>query len=116
MFNNKTAKTPQDAWNQTTIELFGANTPAQRKGCPKNAFIGLCEDGLVRGIPKGNYTNRSDSLNKAYAVQAVKLLKANSELASDRNVLWNEVMRGVKKSHNSQMDVVLALWWNGQII
>lgn len=114
-FNDKAAETPLDAWNQATIELFGANTPAQRKGCPKNAFLGLCEEGLVRGIPKGNYMYRSDSLNKAYAIQAVELLKANPELASDRNVLWKEVMKGVKKSHNSQMDVVLALWERGLI-
>lgn len=53
IINNKEAPTPLDAWNQTTIELFGANTPAQRKGCPKNSFLGLCEEGLVRGIPRG---------------------------------------------------------------
>lgn len=116
MFNNKAANTPQDAWIQTTIELFGANTHAQRKGCPKNAFLGLCEEGLVGGIPMGNYTHRSDSLNKAYAVQAVKLLKANPELANDKKRLWREVMNGVKKSHNSQMDVVLALWESGLIV
>jgi len=116
MFNNDAAKSPQDAWSQSTIELFGANTPAQKKGCPKNAFLGLCEEGLVRGIPKGTYTYRSNSLNKTYAVDAVKLLKVNSELASDRNALWNEVMEGVKKSQNSQMDVVLALWESGLIL
>jgi hypothetical protein len=116
MFNNKAAKTPLDAWNQTTIELFGANTPAQRKGCPKNAFLGICEEGLVRGVPKGNYTYRSDSLNKAYAVEAVELLRGNPLLANDKNGLWKEVMRGVKKQHNSQMDVVLALWEKGLIV
>lgn len=78
--------------------------------------MGLCEEGLVRGVPKGNYTYKSNSLNKAYAVEAVKLLKANPELAKDRNSLWQEVMQGAKKSHNSQMDVVLALWENGFLI
>ncbi|MEK4059564.1 MULTISPECIES: DUF6979 family protein [Paenibacillus] len=116
ILNNRAVQTPLDAWNQTTIELFGANTPAQRKGCPKNAFLGLCEEGLVRGISKGNYTYKSDSLNKTYAVEAVRLLRGNPELANDRNSLWKEVMQGVKKSHNSQMDVVLALWASGQII
>ncbi|CAM4470617.1 DUF6979 family protein [Paenibacillus typhae] len=107
---------PLTAWNAAASDVFVEGTWTQRKGCPKNAFLGLCEDGLVRGIPKGNYTYRSDSLNKAYAVQAVKLLKANPELASDRNVLWKEVMKDVKKSHNSQMDVVLALWKSGLIV
>jgi hypothetical protein len=116
IYNDKAVGTPLDAWNQSTIELFGGNTHSQKKGCPKNAFLGLCEEGLVRGIPKGNYTYRSDSLNKTYAVQAVVSLKANPELVNDRNGLWKEVMKGVKKSHNSQMDVVLALWENELIV
>lgn len=41
---------------------------------------------------------------------------ANPELAKDKKGLWNEVMQGVKKSHNSQMDVVIALWGNGFIV
>ena len=45
---------------------------AQKKGCPRGAFLGLCEDGLVKGIPAGNYTVSKD--NKAYAVRAAELL------------------------------------------
>lgn len=104
---------PLTAWNTAASNMFGEGTWAQRKGCPKNAFLGLCEEGLVRGVPKGNYTYRSDSLNKAYAVEAVELLRGNPLLANDKNGLWKEVMRGVKKQHNSQIDVVLALWENG---
>jgi hypothetical protein len=107
---------PLTAWNTAASDVFGEGTWAQRKGCPKNAFLGLCEEGLIRGVPKGNYTYRSDSLNKAYAVEAVELLRVNPELANDRNGLWEEVMKGVKKSQNSQMDVVLALWNNDLIV
>ncbi|WP_248548621.1 DUF6979 family protein [Paenibacillus odorifer] len=116
IYNKSGTNSPLDAWNQSTIELFGENTHNQKKGCPKNAFLGLCEEGLVRGVPKGNYTYRSDSLNKAYAVEAVELLRGNPLLANDKNGLWKKVMRGVKKQHNSQMDVVLALWGNGLIV
>lgn len=59
------------AWNTTASDVFGEGTWVQRKGCPKSAFLGLCDEGLIRGVSKGNYTYRSDSLNKAYAVQAV---------------------------------------------
>jgi hypothetical protein len=45
---------------------------AQKKGCPRGAFLGLCEEGLVKGIPAGNYTTSKD--NKAYAVRAAELL------------------------------------------
>nr|WP_313637966.1 hypothetical protein [Paenibacillus sp.] len=55
-------------------------------------------------------------MNKTYAIQAVELLKANPELAKDKNELWRKVIKGVKKQHNSQMDVVLALWNNNLIV
>ncbi|MEK4453437.1 DUF6979 family protein [Paenibacillus sp. FSL L8-0506] len=113
---NEEQTEPLTAWNTAASDVFGEGTWAQRKGCPKNAFLGLCEEGLVRGIPKGNYTYRSESLNKAYALEAVELLKVSPLLANDRNGLWKEVMKGVKKSHNSQMDVVLALWNNNLIV
>lgn len=35
--------------------IFGEST-SQRKGCPKGVYLGLCEEGLVKGIPKGKYT------------------------------------------------------------
>lgn len=28
--------------------IFSEGTWAQRKGCPKNAFLGLCDEGLYR--------------------------------------------------------------------
>lgn len=107
--------TPLNGWNQSTNELYGENTHSQRKGCPKNAFLGLCEEGLIRGISKGNYAYKPDSLNKMYAIEAVRLLRKNSALANDKNRLWKEVMNGQRKSHYSQMDVVLALWNKGLI-
>lgn len=44
------SESPQDAWNRATSDIFGVNTSSQRKGCPRNAFLGLCEEGLVRGF------------------------------------------------------------------
>ncbi|ETT77484.1 hypothetical protein C173_03174 [Paenibacillus sp. FSL R7-277] len=108
--------TPLKGWNQSTSEIYGENTNSQRKGCPKNAFLGLCEAGLITGISKGNYAYKSHSLNKMYALEAVRLLRKNSVLANDKNRLWKEVMKGQGKSHNSQMDVVLALWNKGLIV
>ena len=51
------------------MKMFGEATTAQIKGCPKNAFLGLCEEGLVVDIEKGYYTERSTShKNKDYAI------------------------------------------------
>jgi hypothetical protein len=47
----------------------------KKKGCPKGTFLGLCEEGLVKGIPKGNYTKSVK--NKKYAIKAVTVLKQN---------------------------------------
>ena len=28
------------------IEIFGEGNASQKKGCPRNTFLGLCEEGL----------------------------------------------------------------------
>lgn len=43
------ATTPGEAWEIATIEIFGAGTSSQAKGCPKNTFLALCETGKVKG-------------------------------------------------------------------
>lgn len=116
LIEDKQASTPMDAWNIATTETCGEGTWGQKKGCPKNAFLGLCEEGLVKGIPKGIYTQRSNSQkNKGYVIKAVELLKVNQALAEDMKALWEAVMDGKVMSHNYQMDVVIAMWENGLI-
>ena len=114
LYTSKLVNSPQDAWEQATKNIFGEGTSSQKKGCPKGAFLGLCEEGLVKGIPRGKFTNSTK--NKDYAVLAVAILKNNTSLASDTSALWKSVLRGIEKQHNSQMDVVTALWNNGFII
>jgi hypothetical protein len=117
LIQHKQASTPMDAWQIATSELFGNGTESQKKACPKGAFVGLCEDGLIRGIPKGNYAVRSGlQKNKGYAVKAVELLKENPALGDDKKVLWEAVINGEVMKSNSQLDVVLALWIEGKIL
>jgi len=68
-------------------------------------------EGLVSGFPRGHYTQSRK--NKDYAIRALSLLKQRKNLANDLEGLWRTVMKGEKKKHNSQMDVVVALWNNG---
>lgn len=107
------ARTPRDAWDEAAARVFGPGTSAQ-KVCPRNAFLGLCEEGLVRGVPRGNYCNPPKK-NKSYAVAAVALLRREPGLARDPARLWDLVMKGEQKRHNSQMDVVTALWRAGLV-
>ena len=102
---------PSDAWKSAVKEIFPDSQSSQDKGCPKGAYLGLCEDGVVVGIPRGKYS-RSEK-NKNYAVIAIKLLRDNPSLSDDPKVLWTKVMQSLReegKKPNSQMEVVIALW------
>jgi hypothetical protein len=98
---------PIEAWKKATIEIFELGTSGQLKGCPKDAFLGLCEEGLIKGIPPRKYSRSKK--NKQYAVRAVEILKKHPELLSDKQALWRAVV-GMQKAHNQQMDVVVELW------
>jgi hypothetical protein len=93
--------------------LYPTSPSAREKGCPRGAFLGLCEEGLVKGIPAGRYTSSKD--NKDYAVRAAALLTEGKQNWSTSS-LWRAVTNDPAKTHNSQMDVVLALWNNDLIV
>ena len=104
---------PQEAWKITALDVFPNNVSSQVKSCPRNTFLGLCEDGLVKGVIEGSYTRSIK--NKVYAIRALSLLKETPSLVNNKSVLWDKVVNGANKQSNSQMDVVLALW-NNQLI
>ncbi len=108
-----TDTTPEERWETSMQKLYPTSPAARNKGCPRGAFLGLCEEGLVKGIPAGIYTK--SQANKQYAVRAVALLTEGAQHWS-RTSLWRAVTYGVDKAENSQMDVVLALWNNDLIL
>jgi hypothetical protein len=93
-------------------KLYPSSLTSQKKICPRGAFLGLCEEGLIKGIPSGNYTASRE--NKAYAVRAAALLAEGTQSWSV-NSLWKAVSGDSEKAHSSQMDVVMALWKNDRI-
>ena len=110
---DSTGNSPAKRWQSATEEVYPTSVSAQKKICPRGAFLGLCEDGLVKGIPAGQYTISKD--NKSYAVQAAMLLTERARKWSISE-LWRAVSPDPEKAHNSQMDVVLALLKNGLIV
>lgn len=52
---------PPEAWEEATRTVFPHSVSLQDKGCPRGAYLGLCEDGLVLGIPSGTYTRSRDN-------------------------------------------------------
>lgn len=113
MLTSKTVNEPERAWEIATIKEFGKGTTTQKKGCPKDTFLGLCENGLIKNVLSGNYTKSKK--NKLYAIRAIKFLKDKPELAKNATALWQEVMGNEIKSHNCQMEVVISLWNEGLI-
>ena len=102
---NKDIKT---SWQNACEEIISSPS-SRKKVCPKCAFLGLCEAGLVKGVSSGKYLAEENSKNKMYAVNAVELLANNPSLANNKTQLWKK-SAGDDKAHNSQMDVVLALY------
>tara|TARA_R110002072_G_scaffold36000_1_gene105925 strand:+ start:579 stop:989 length:411 start_codon:yes stop_codon:yes gene_type:complete len=107
----KEGENPIESWEKATKVLF-KSSDSQKKSCPKSAFLGLCEAGLVKDIPKGNYVKSIK--NKEYALKAVEILRQNTETTFSPKELWKKLDLE-DKNHNSQMDVVLGLWENGLI-
>ena len=104
---------PALRWENAMNELYPTSPMARERPAPRAAFLGLCEAGLVKGISPGTYTAAKD--NKTYAVQAAGLLADKSKTWSV-TTLWQTVTGDPDKKHNSQMDVVLALWKNGLLL
>lgn len=98
---------PLMAWRKATMEIFG-DTPGQKRGAPKAIFLSLCEEGLVRGIPKGNYSRAHKT--KLYALKAIQIIK-NSKKEFTPIELWNKVQNKGLVNHY-HMDVVLGLYEN----
>ena len=56
---------PREAWNIAYKEQFLPHQEASiKKGCPKGAYLGLCEEGKIEDVPEGKYT--TSEKNKRY--------------------------------------------------
>ena len=68
IYNVKTTgNSPDYAWKLESERTFGKGTALAKKGCPKGTFLGLCEEGLIKDIPKGQYT-KSIKNKKTYSL------------------------------------------------
>ena len=104
---------PARSWEQAMEKLYATSPVAQKLASPRTAFLALCEAGLVKGIPAGEYADVKDK--RAYAARAVALLVEGAQRWS-LSELWHAVTGGDGTKHGSQMDIVLALWNNDLIV
>ena len=112
--NSAEVSDPREAWHSAAQALFSYSTSMMRKHCPRNAYLGLCEAGLVKGTLRGPWIT-SDK-NKLYAVRAVQALRTDPTwLDRPTRLLWRVVSQSPIKAQNNQIDVVFELWRNGLI-
>ena len=104
---------PGARWESALAKLYPTSPVARLKGSPRAAFLGLCEEGLIQGVPAGDYD--APKVHKELAVRAVALLKEGTQHWS-RSALWQAVTDDSGKKETGQIDVVLALWKNGLIV
>jgi hypothetical protein len=110
LYRENAKASPREAW-QEAIDGFSTSDNVRKKDCPRNTFLGLCSDGFINGIPPGEYT---DSVERVYARKAVEILRKNPSLADFPAKLWCEIGND-GKSRDSQMEIVIALWKEGDI-
>jgi hypothetical protein len=106
---------PPEAWH-SAAQALGCSQSMAVKSCPRSAYLGLCEEGLVKGVPlaRGRWTKSVH--NKRYAVSAVHCLRKDpSWLCKPPTCLWRVVSQSTTKRYNEQIDVVFALWKAGLI-
>ncbi len=108
-FLQSKATSLEEAW-QSAIAEFSAKLSSRRKSCPKNAFLGLCEAGVISGIVRGKYDAPSNNKNGRYAVKAYRVLQSEPNLSRDKAALWTRAVQPEAKKENEQMDVVISLW------
>ncbi|HHI02262.1 MAG TPA: hypothetical protein ENL22_01920, partial [candidate division Zixibacteria bacterium] len=44
--------TPRKAWEKV-VGNYTTSEASRKKSCPQNAFLGLCEEGMIKDIDKG---------------------------------------------------------------
>jgi len=108
-----TFATPREAWDSAVLEIFPDRLPSRIKGCPRAAFLSLCQLGVIRGVIKGNYTR--SVRNRDDVAGALDELIRSPELAEDKLRLWALATGNIGKAHNSQMDVVISLFHAGYL-
>lgn len=102
----KNSNDPNKAWDIAAKEII-TSVESQKKQCPRNTFLSLCNMGLIIGVNKGEYTK---SKKNKYILKALKILSDNNNPTPKQ--LWKEVLDENEKgkSHNSEMHVVKVLW------
>ena len=117
---------PTEAWIQA-ISRYTESEHSRNKGCPRNAFLGLCAAGMVVGVDSRHpelVGLKND--NGDYAIDAVKLLRQDKflqqEIMSGKKISeeildnWWKQIPNTPGTPQDQLHIVMALWQKGLIV
>ena len=109
LVSNGAVSNPREAWKMAAEEIITSES-SKNKGCPRVAYLYLCQKGKVAGVPAGQYVAGDKApANGVYAMRALELITERPYLMDNKTELWKMVTGGDKK-HNGQLDVVLSLY------
>ncbi|MBK5071772.1 hypothetical protein I2492_01910 [Budviciaceae bacterium CWB-B4] len=91
------------------VSKFTSSKSSIEKSCPKCTFLGLCEEGLVVGIPKRKYLDLGNK-NKNHAIMLYRIFKKKSELSSCELHKLYVIERGASLTNNGQADILVSLY------
>jgi len=103
---------PPQAWEQS-VGHYTNSQSARTKGCPRGAFLGLCQEGLVKDVPAQRYT--ASMASKNYAISTVMLLKQGSTNVENINEIESFVMPERQRGDQGEIRIACVLWKNGLI-
>ncbi|MEO7487074.1 MAG: hypothetical protein ABIU77_08220 [Ferruginibacter sp.] len=96
-----------DAW-VAAAENNIASEESRKKGCPKSAFVGLCESGDLKDI---KMLAQSDSINYKYVKFAISEWKKDAYIS--KAAMWSKIRKqfpGGAIDHQGQLDVLKGVW------
>lgn len=96
---------PVEAWDKSLTDVFGNNITSYNRNCARNTFLGLCEEGYIKGINKGKYT--LSKINKEYVVKLRDTIYKNQ--VSNEDNIWLAINMSDKK-HYLQLQIVKELY------
>jgi hypothetical protein len=111
--DNINSKVIAKYWQEALIDL----NKNYSKGCPQNSFASLILNNHVVFEGKKSLLNDTNTKEYKYCLCAIDILKSSNDIRFSSTNLWRMVINSLKlsRSHQGEMDVVLALWESGRI-
>ena len=101
IYHTQKQKDPRMAWEEAA--------GLKDKVCPRGVFLTLCSEGLIKGIPKGNYADGIRQ-NREHTLAIMNTLDFENTDFKYKKSVWDKLNIPDKPNHNGHIDVIHALY------